>query len=366
MKNKDKLISKLTQISSLLITIFLICIISINRDKQIIGISLEEKTQSGNITYKNGYTIVNTSNIVSGIKGFAGATPLEIHINSKGNISEIKPLKNSESPRFFSSLEKNGLYTEWIGLTPQEALEKHVDAISGATYSSNAVIKTFNSAIEYVINNKIVSSYNIKEFFSIKNIIAILVIIFSITLPLFTKNRIIRYLQLIINILILGVWCGTFLSLSMIVNFVSNGVDNINIIIPLLLIIIAFIYPLFGKKQYYCTWVCPYGASQEIINSISPFKINISNKTNKILKIVQKILWVIIMFIMCTGLYFDIMDYEAFTIFIYNQAYIPALIIGFTFLVLSLFVKRPYCKYICPTGYLIRFAERSNYKINNK
>ena len=72
------------------------------------------------------------------------------------------------------------------------------------------------------------------------------------------------------------------------------------------------------------------------------------------------------MFIMCTGLYFDIMDYEAFTIFIYNQAYIPALIIGFTFLVLSLFVKRPYCKYICPTGYLIRFAERSNYKINNK
>lgn len=366
MKNRDKTISKFTQITSLLITIFLICIIAINRDKQVFGISIEEKGKNNNITFSNGNTIVNTSNIVSDIKGFAGATHLEIYINSNGIISKIRPLKNSESPRFFNTLEKNGLYAEWVGLTPQEALEKQVDAISGATYSSNAVIKTFNSAMEYVINNKIVSFYDITEFFSIKNIIAILIILFSITLPLFTKNRIIRYLQLIINILILGVWCGTFLSLSMIVNFTSNGFNNIDIIIPLLLIIVAFIYPLFGKKQYYCTWVCPYGASQEIINSISPFKINISNKTNKILKIVQKILWIIIMFIMCSGLYFDIMDYEAFTIFMYNQAYTPALIIGFTFLVLSLFVKRPYCKYICPTGYLIRFAERSNYKINNK
>lgn len=362
MKANNKIISKLTQITSLLMAIFLICIIAINRDSKIFGTTFEKNQQKNNtITYSDDYTIVNTTNIVSGIKGFAGATHLEIYINSNREIEKVIPLKNNETPKFFKSLEENGLYSKWIGLTPEEALSTSIDAISGATYSSKAVIKTFNSAMEYVIDNKIVSTYNAKEFFSIKNIISILVILISAIVPLFTKNKIFRHIQLIINILVLGMWCGTFLSISMIVNFVSNGFDNIDIILPLLLIIVAFVFPLFGKRQHYCTWICPYGASQEIINSISPFKIKISAKTSNILKSIQKILWVIIMFIMCSGIYFDIMNYEAFTIFLFNNAYIPALIIGFTFLILSLFIKRPYCKYLCPTGCLVRFSETDKY-----
>ena len=152
----------------------------------------------------------------------------------------------------------------------------------------------------------------------------------------------------------------------MIVNFVSNGFDNIEILIPLLLIIIAFIFPLFGKKQHYCSWVCPFGASQEVLYGISPFKINISQKANEILKLTQKILWAIIMIILCFDIYVEIMDYEAISIFFLYQTDVVVLIIGFTFLFVSLFVKRPYCKYLCPTGYLVKLSERDNYKQNNQ
>ncbi|MBR5240339.1 MAG: 4Fe-4S binding protein [Muribaculaceae bacterium] len=365
MKSKESILPLISHFISIIIVIFLISIIAINRDNQLFGISFDERTDVNNsesITYTDEYIIVNSTNIVHGIKGYAGATPLEIYIDNDGCIDEVKPLKNSESPRFFKSLEKKGLYSQWVGLTPQEAIEKKVDAISGATLSSKAVIKTFNSAMQYVIENDVVTNVDIKEYFSLKNIIAILVILIAAIVPIYLKNRVYRYIQLVTNIIVLGVWCSMFLSLSMIVNFVSNGFDNIEILIPLLLITIAFIYPLFGKKQHYCTWVCPFGASQEVIYSISPFKINISQKANEILKTLQKVLWTIIMVILCMGIYFEIMDYEALSIFLFNQADVPVLIIGFAFLFTSLFVKRPYCKYVCPTGYLVKVSERDNYK----
>ncbi|MBR5531870.1 MAG: 4Fe-4S binding protein [Bacteroidales bacterium] len=369
MKISTSVISKLSQITFLLIVILLICIISINRDNKLLGISLENnvtKNCDSSIIYQNNSTIINTTNIISGIKGFGGETHLEIIINSEGKIEDVKPLKNSESPRFFKSLKDNGLFSGWKGLTPDEALTKDVDAISGATISSKAVIKTFNSAMEYVIGNKIVKSSTLKEYFTLKNILAILTIIIAVIVPVFAKNRIFRYIQLAINIIVLGIYCGTLLSLSMIVNFISNGFDNIDILIPLILIIVAFIFPLFGKKQYYCSWICPYGSSQEIINSISPFKIKISHRVNAFLKTIQKILWCIIMTMLCFGLYFNIMDYEAPSIFILSQTSIVVVIIGFAFLILSLFVKRPYCKYICPTGYLLKFAEKDKYNSKAK
>lgn len=367
MKKKEIIISKLSQITSLLICVFLISIIAINRDNSFFGFSLGEEINEGcDITQTEDYIIINSSNIVTNIKGFGGATPLEIHINSDNVIEKIIPLKNSESPRFFKNLEKKGLYSQWIGLTPENAINKKVNTISGATMSSNAVIKTFNASIGYALDNQIIETNDYNEYFSIKNIITILILLGGAIIPIYIKNRRYRYLQLIVNIVVLGLWSKTFLSLTMIVNFVSNGIDNIDILLPLILIIVAFVLPIFGKKQHYCTWICPYGASQEIIHSISPFKIKISDKLNKLLINFQKILWSVIMAILCIGLYYEIMEYEAFSIFIFNQADIPLMIIGFLFLILSLFIKRPYCRYVCPTGYLIKFSENNSYVCKQK
>ena len=172
MKLSDSAITKLTQLSSLLVTIFIISIIAINRDNQILGISIDENNEKSfeNLTYNNDTLIINTSKIVTGIKGYSGSTPLEIHITPDGYISKVIPLKNSESPRFFKTLEKKRLYSQWIGLTPEEAIQKRVDAISGATISSNAVIKTFKAGIQYAINNDVILQDDIKEFFSIKKL----------------------------------------------------------------------------------------------------------------------------------------------------------------------------------------------------
>ncbi|MBQ7820147.1 MAG: 4Fe-4S binding protein [Bacteroidales bacterium] len=355
------ILSKLKHITSLLICLALISVVAIKRDNRIMGYSFysdKHSAQNEAIIQQNGYTIINTTDIIDGIKGFADATPLEIHINDKAIIEKVIPLKNSESPRFFKRLSDNNIYDNWVGLTPKQALDFKVDAVSGATKSSNAVIATFNGAMQYVVNNGIIVDNSFEEFFCLKNIAVLVVILMALILPYIIKDKRYRYIQLLLNIIVLGVWCGTYLSLSVIVNFLSTGINSIYVLIPFILILYAFVLPLFSKQNRYCIWCCPFGSTQEIIHKVSPFKIRVSDKVNNILNIFRKALWCIIMAIMILGSYFAIMDYEIFSIFLFSYASAPVMIIGILFIILSLFVNRPYCKYVCPTGTLLKFSEK--------
>ena len=73
------------------------------------------------------------------VEGFNGTTPLLIIIDAEGRIKEVVLLENQETPRFVQRVVDGGLFESWNGLTPEEAINKEVDAISGATYTSNGV-----------------------------------------------------------------------------------------------------------------------------------------------------------------------------------------------------------------------------------
>jgi Na+-translocating ferredoxin:NAD+ oxidoreductase RnfG subunit len=76
------------------------------------------------------------------IKGFSGATPLFIAVGKNGKIQAVAPAANTETPDFWQRVKDSKLFKAWKGLTPAQAAKKKVDAVSGATYSSTAVIKT--------------------------------------------------------------------------------------------------------------------------------------------------------------------------------------------------------------------------------
>lgn len=84
-------------------------------------------------------TILFSSPYSDDIKGFNGPTPLLIALDAEGRIKDVVLLENQETPWYAQHVKEGGLYTEWNGLTPAAALKKEVDAISGATYTSNGV-----------------------------------------------------------------------------------------------------------------------------------------------------------------------------------------------------------------------------------
>ena len=186
-----------------------------------------------------------------------------------------------------------------------------------------------------------------------------MIIIAGGIVPLFFKDKRYRTLQLILNVLLLGFWGGTFISYSLMTSYLTNGITKIVMIPIALMLVTAFIYPMFGKKNYYCLWICPYGSLQELLGKCVRFKLNMGPRTIKALTFFREFLWFVLMWLLWTGLWFDWMGYEPFAAFFFMDASVVTLSIAGGFLVLSLIISRPYCRFVCPTGSLFKFSEGS-------
>lgn len=124
-----------------------------------------------------------------------------------------------------------------------------------------------------------------------KTIIGLIVVLMSAILPLFVRNKRFHIFQLILNFVVLGLWCGTFISWSVLVGFMSGGINVWISLITIIMLVIAFVYPLFGKKQYYCTYVCLLGAVQELTAMTTHKKWKMSKHTTQCLGHFRKILF---------------------------------------------------------------------------
>ena len=65
-----------------------------------------------------------------------------------GKIEKIEPLRNLETPKYFA-LIKRDLLGKWNGLAVKKASQQQVDVITGATYSSEAVIENVRRGLDY-------------------------------------------------------------------------------------------------------------------------------------------------------------------------------------------------------------------------
>ena len=105
-----------------------------------------------NVITRNGNTvIVNTETIGKSIQGYAGATPVKIYIE-KNKITKVEALKNLEGPKYMAKAKK--LLTAFEGKTVAKAKKQKVDAVTGATFTSEALIKNVQKGIEYYEKNK--------------------------------------------------------------------------------------------------------------------------------------------------------------------------------------------------------------------
>ncbi|MCR5445363.1 MAG: FMN-binding protein [Bacteroidales bacterium] len=82
-----------------------------------------------------------------GIKGYAGETPVMIAFNAKKKITGVYLLANQETPRFLQHVQESGFYDQWNGLTVKKALKKKVDTVSGATFTSRAVVQSVQALL---------------------------------------------------------------------------------------------------------------------------------------------------------------------------------------------------------------------------
>ena len=102
------------------------------------------------IKYEKGAAVVNTTSIVKA-RGFQGKTPVKIYIRN-GKVQKIVALPNQETPSVFAQAET--LLKKFVGKSVDEAEQMKVDGVSGATYSSKALIQNVKGGLKYYRENK--------------------------------------------------------------------------------------------------------------------------------------------------------------------------------------------------------------------
>jgi uncharacterized protein with FMN-binding domain len=91
--------------------------------------------------------VVNTTELCKDVIGYDGPTPLKITVVD-GVVASVEALPNTETPRFFERVLAGGLLDAVVGKKPAEAAEMPLDAVTGATYSSNAVIENLRAGLK--------------------------------------------------------------------------------------------------------------------------------------------------------------------------------------------------------------------------
>lgn len=350
---------KLREILLLLTCVAVMIVAGVQRDGRIWGHDLHGQdsvaARADNDTVRtlaDGTIVVNTTQLGKDITGYGGQVPLEIYIKD-GRVSRIEALPNSESPEFFD--EAKALLTRWNGKTVGDAASMKVDVVSGATFSSRGIIGNVQRGLQYAAKTEAKSSVGDKMDLSAKNIVGLVVVLLGAIVPLFVHNRRWRMLQLTLNVVVLGLWCGTFLSWSLFVGYASGGINVWVSMIPIVMLVTAFVYPLFGKKQYYCTNICPFGSLQELAGKVTRRNWKMSGRLVKRLNRFRQLLFAVLMVLMLTGVWSAWMDYELFTAFVFQSASVVVIALAVVVVVLSVFIPRPYCRFVCPTGSLFKW-----------
>ena len=103
------------------------------------------------ITRSSDTTVVNTTEISKTVRGFKGAAPVEIYIKKNKSV-KVEALPNRETPQYFAKAKT--LLKQFEGKTVKKAAQMEVDGVSGATYSSRALIKNVQQGLNYYKSKK--------------------------------------------------------------------------------------------------------------------------------------------------------------------------------------------------------------------
>lgn len=297
--------------------------------------------------------------------GFGGKIKVLSLVNSTGLIKDVQVIKHSETPSFFEKVKAKKFHYKFIGHEFNALIKADVpiDVISGATYTSNGIHKAImNSSIPLIEPLNLASfqeeSGQIK--IGIPEIALVLLYLIGFVMTLLSKKmkRFTRWIAIFVSIVCVGFIGMKMLTISNIgVYLLGDFPDFSDYFFWYLLIAGLVLSIVVQNKNHYCSWVCPFGRVQDVIGMIG----NAKPRLFKYRKYINRFQSIIALIAILIGLVYrnpSMTSYEVFSgVFSFTGSSLLFATLGVT-LVLSLFIKNPWCNYLCPVKPSICYLRR--------
>lgn len=302
--------------------------------------------------------VLSSAPFAPAIEGFAGPTPLYIYMDTEGRVVRSAAGENAETPDFFASAWE-GTTPKWEGKDAETGAKLKVDAVSGATYSSRAIVRNMQQTLAAYTASQANDLREPAIGWGRTAAVAAVLLLGGVAAWRLRGRKWVRLGVLALNVGVLGFWCGQFLSLSLLRGWVANGLDPVVYLPSLLMLAVAVVLPFFGRKRHYCTWVCPYGSAQELAARLPLPKIPCSPAVYRWMQRVRMGVLCLLLLLLWSDLGLFLLDYEPFSAFLVQTAPTAVLVLAGAFLAASLFVPQLWCHACCPMGALLDLSEEN-------
>lgn len=173
-----------------------------------------------------------------------------------------------------------------------------------------------------------------------------------------------RWVYSMLTIAILGLVLGDLLAQSLLVGWAESRIPWEATPGVVLLAASAFLVPWFTRQPVYCQFICPHGNLQRWMMKVIParWKRPLPGEGKWILRWIPPFFLAVVLMVSFWQLELDLAGIEPFDAYLLRSAGIATIAVALVGLAFSLFFPMAYCKFGCPTGWLLEFVRRRSGK----
>jgi hypothetical protein len=289
--------------------------------------------------------------------GYGGPVRMLVGVNPEGTIIGVQVVEQRETPGFFRLLPQTGYFDEFLArsVSAPLAVGKDIDAVSGATLSSEGVAEAVRRAASQVATDQLGMAVP-PEPFHVGFGFPELTLLGLYAAGFFghqTRNKTwkkwLRRASLLVGALVLGFLYNKPWTLANVISLLSAYWPDWHTHLYWYLLVggIVLVTTAQGKNPY-CSWFCPFGAVQEGLARLTDAKLYRPRRLHRPLKWIQRGLAFAAIALGLALRQPGAFSYEPFGALFDLQG--GSLVFLLLALVLfgSLLVYRPFCSYLCP------------------
>ncbi|MCX6998319.1 MAG: 4Fe-4S binding protein [Kiritimatiellaeota bacterium] len=301
------------------------------------------------------FFLIRSDHLTPAVRGYGGQMVLALLLRADGTLADFSLLQHRETPAYVQRLSGWLASLKGRKLTPPAA-PLRVDAVSGATITARALAQTFQRAgaafaIRVLRQDAAVRAAPRERNGRAWTDGAFALLLVVAPLLRLTPRPGMRRLWRLMVLAAGGAWLNAQYSLQGVAALVRGQLPPVGLTLPFLLVVaVPLLVALLGN--YYCGWLCPFGAAQELIGWLRPRRWRTEprraiGRHGRLMK--YGLLFVALAY--CALSADARVDQADPLVTIFSRfAAPPVLLLALASLALAFIFGRFWCRYLCPAG----------------
>lgn len=296
--------------------------------------------------------------------GYGGQMSVAVGVDTAGTIVGLTIIDHKETASFLRRVLRRNFLEQFVGQTVNDAflLGQDIQGVTGATVSSRALAECIRRASRRIASRNLglpvipepspPTQWGLPE----SLLIVMFVTGFIGRAHRFKYTNILRWASMLTGLIFLGFVFNRPLTLTVINRLLLGFWPQWRLDLYWIILLVGIVFVLNAdNKNPYCEWFCPFGAAQECLGAIGGARVPTPERLRTPLKWFQRILAFSAIIVALIYRNPSVSSYEVFGALFHLIGSNWQFGLLAVVLVTSLFLKRPWCRYLCPLRPVVDF-----------